>query len=78
MDETFCYVSPPCLLHSFYDTFFNVFNYIAIAFLHPISLGPCKYFLAGLSIYTDDASRSSRNVYVTGYVVLLSLMDLSS
>ena len=59
-------------------TLFNVFTYISIGFLNPISLGPYNYSLAEFSIYTDDDSRSSRNVYVTGYVVLFTLMDLSS
>ena len=51
------YVSPSCLLYSFYDAFFNVFIYIFIGFLHTFSLDPYKYSLAGFSIYIDDDSR---------------------
>ena len=41
---------------------------ISIGFLHPISLGPYKYSLAGFLIYTDDASRSGQNVYTLFFI----------
>ena len=56
--------------------------YISIGILYPISIRPYKYFLAEFLIYTDNDSRSSRYVYVTGYVtgyvILFRLIDLSS
>ena len=72
------YVFPKCLLYSFYNAFFNVFIYISITFPPPISLCPYKYSLGGFSIYIDDDLCSSQNIYVTSYVILFRLMDLSS
>ena len=45
----------------FLCAFFNIFIYISIGFLHPISLGPYEYFLSRFSISTTDYSRSGQN-----------------